>query len=333
MSTSLLLCHLGESIPLYIKECVHQLRLWNSVTDLRIFLILDPCHKSTLLFQSLTGKYGVEIVYTDTLEPTQHHTQFLNEFSADLQFRKGYWRYTKERFYYQEELLRDYHLSDCFVLEYDVLVYSNLKFVAEKLRNLPKTVRYVMDNQERGHPGCMFIPSIGAFEHMNRFLTEKSKEVDMTCLSLYAQSFPERVRTFPVLPTSVQKKTPIRISRIGKQETNTEYLSTDFESLHVLWDSACIGQWVGGIDSRNTNGLIVRNFENESSMYSMKEMNFQWKKSEDTYLWIPTLDGFPVCTIHMHSKALKSFLSDRKDIPRPDYDGIELYESLMDQDA
>ena len=57
-------------------------------------------------------------------------------------------------------------------------------------------------------------------------------------------------------------------------------------------------------------------------------MKFAWKKDPFTFLWVPTLDSIPLVTIHYHSKALSSFLSDRKSVPQADYDIKALYASL-----
>jgi hypothetical protein len=234
----------------------------------------------------------------------------------------------KERFYFAEELILQRNLGPCVLLEYDVLLYGQLPELVEKLLLLPLALRFVMDNQNKGHPAFTFVPSREYLSHFNTFMASSPKELeDMQTMALYAKVYPDRVRTLPVLPEEVRIQKSIRKSTSGLEESKTEYLSTDFSELRILWDSLCLGQWLGGIDSRNLNGAIVRTFENESALYSIQEMEFRWKKSIENFLWMPYLNGYPVCMIHCHSKALFCYLSDRKDVPKADYSG-EIFQTL-----
>ena len=120
-----------------------------------------------------------------------------------------------------------------------------------------------------------------------------------------------------------------RKSKCGHTSKNPWYLSEDSEVFETLFDSLVVGQWVGGIDSRNTGGTKVTNYENESALYSIKEMPFHWKKNKNTFLWQPLLDGRILATVHVHSKALDCFLSDRPDYPKDDYEVNKIYNTLL----
>jgi hypothetical protein len=50
-------------------------------------------------------------------------------------------------------------------------------------------------------------------------------------------------------------------------------------------------------------------------------MEIAWAKVGPS-LWIPMLDGAPLVTIHMHSKALAPFLSDRETVPMASADDV-----------
>ena len=58
-----ILPYLGTSIPPYLADCVHQIRLWNK--DTYIFVILDPVHEGVAFWNDLQSKYGVIYQYTD----------------------------------------------------------------------------------------------------------------------------------------------------------------------------------------------------------------------------------------------------------------------------
>ena len=297
-----------------------------------IYVILDPCHRGSDVWKSLETTYRVKLAFTDTLEPTAHHLQFSQGFQGDTQFRKGYWKHVKERFFYIEELIKSESLRDVISMEYDVLVYTRLDNVIDILKTLKKeTLRMVRDNDEKGHPAFLYIPTLESIKDFNLFLIQilQTPLEDMQSLALYATRFVDKMCYFPVITEARNRSIPNRRSTCGHTSQDPFYLSQGSEEIGVLFDSLVVGQWVGGIDSRNTGGTKITKYENESALYSINEMKFQWKKDIETFLWQPFLDGRLLATIHVHSKALASFLSDRPDYPKDDYDVNAVNQTLL----
>jgi hypothetical protein len=104
-------------------------------------------------------------------------------------------------------------------------------------------------------------------------------------------------------------------------------LSNGFDILQSLFDSAVIGQAVAGVDLRNSGGERTVGYENQCALYSFFELNTEWRR--DGQLWQPFVDGYPLNTIHMHSKTLSCFLSDRADVPCADYSAEEVHAALL----
>ena len=297
-----------------------------------IYVILDPCHRGSDVWKSLETMYHVKLAFTDTLERSAHHLQFSKGFQGDITFRKGFWKHVKERFFYIEELIKSENLKDVVSMEYDVLVYTSVDHLINKLKTLKKqTIRIVRDNDERGHPGFMYIPNLESIQEYNHFLISilHMNLEDMQALALYANTYKDKINYFPVITVVRNLSIPSRKSKCGHSSKDPFYLSEDSEQIGVLFDSAVIGQWVGGIDSRNTGGTKISKYENESSLYNINEMKFQWKKDLQTFLWQPFLDGRLLATIHVHSKALASFRSDRPDYPKDDYDVNAVNQTLL----
>jgi len=294
-----------------------------------VYLILWRHHESGEFWRNLVSDYKVTLIYTDTLNPTPHHRRFLEYFASspsEAEFRQGYWIHVKERFFFLEELMNQEGLEQCIAMEYDVLVYMPLEELFTKLKASHQTLRIVRDNDERGHPGFMYVPTAESIGDFNVYITSvlKTRRTDMQCLADYADSEPDAVHYLPVISES--RNSPKRTSATGHTSGDPFYLSEDSEHFQVFFDSAVVGQWVGGVDLRNTGGEKVSKFENESALYSLKELGLSWERSE---LWRPILDGRPLATIHVHSKALRCFLSDRHNYPIDDYDPVELSNSLL----
>jgi hypothetical protein len=325
---AVILTHLGESVPFYIADCVHQLRLWNPTTPL--YIILERFHEHGVFWNTIRDSYNVRLVYTDTLLQTEAHKEFQSGYKGDTEFRKGYWKHVKERFYFVEELIIQENITDAISMEYDVLVYGPIDDLIKKLHNLPsKNLRMVMDNDERGHPAFLYIPTASDINQFNTFLasiTDMPLE-DMQSLSMYSRLFPSSVSFFPVITEARNRSVPLRVSKSGHSVKNPYFLSQDSESIHYLFDSLVVGQWVGGIDSRNTRGHKITRYMNEGALYNIKEMPFEWIKTDEK--WVPMLDNRRLFTIHVHSKALMCFLSDRKSMPSDDYDVRTIHSQLL----
>jgi hypothetical protein len=323
---ALILTHLGESVPAYLADCVHQFRLWNK--DTPIYILLDASHLSNPFWTSLADKYAVKFCTTNSLSPTPHHVEFQNTYTGDVVFRKGYWKHVRERFYFVEECMIAHGLTHVISMEYDVLVYGSFDDLLAKLRTGPQTLRMVKDNCDRGHPAFLYIPQVSVIRDFNVFLSSinGSGLEDMQSLAFYSDLF--EVHYFPVLTAARRRLVDPRRSLTGHTAADCSFLSEDSEHFGVLFDSLVVGQWIGGIDSRNTGGAKITRYRNESALYTIQEMPFEWIQNGDR-LWRPMLDGRPLMTIHVHSKALGCFLSDRASKPDDDYNVHELYRTLL----
>ena len=323
--------HLGPSVPPYLADCVHQLRLWNK--DTIIYIILDPEHKDAEFWNNLHIKYNVIYRYTDTLIQSDCHKAFITSYKYNATFRQGYFRYVVERFFYFEEIMREMNLSNCITMEYDVLVYTNLTDLTVKLAAGHNKCRMVSDNKNNGHPGFLYIPTADAIGDICKFIQTKSRYVpkgftDMLFLASYAEEFPALMHYLPVITEERNRSVCPRIACSGLiKDENPHYLSEDSEYLGMLFDSAVVGQYVCGVDPRNMNGEKTTRFINQGALYRFTEMPFSWIKVNG--LWQPQMDNRPLATIHVHSKSLSSFLSDRTTVPTDDYVVTDLMKTLV----
>lgn len=325
---TLLIPHLGESTPPYLRDCIHQLRLWNPPADLVVILLLERCHQGAPFWSKLAIEYTLAYMYTDQLEPTKNHELFQTHFQCDTKFRNGYWKYVVERFFYLEECMVAMNLKDAIAIEYDILIYTHIPTLIEKLKAKKQTLRMVRDNPTRGHPGFLYMPTVTEIGDFCRFVTEKLKSGmgDMQLLNAYAITYPAKMSFFPVI-TSQRNTSPRQSLDKQHRDDNAMYLSEDSDYLGMLFDSAVVGQYVGGIDPRNTGGQKVGNYLNEGALYSIPEMSFGWAKTDGK--WQPYLDDRPLATIHLHCKALDRFLSDRPSEPTNDYNVSEVLNNLV----
>jgi hypothetical protein len=327
-NTNIIIVHLGEDLPLYIRDCIEQIRIWNSREHVKIFFIAFTQHYE--MMEPICQEFDVTFVSTETLPKTENHKYFLANYkNYDAAFRNGYWRFVIERFYYMEELMITYNLDSAIHMEYDVMLYSDFSILQPKLNEYIKGLALSFDNDNEGYPSFIVINSIGALELLNGFIAINCNAglTDMRLLSVFCKVFPDQMESLPQIPTAIYKGKTERKSLTGvKAEGSTAYLANKFEELgSVIFDSLAIGQYVCGVDPRNTNGICIIEYPNESAFYTVDEFGgLTWKQDEKKRWYLETAAGYRIVNIHVHSKRLSYFLSNRSDQPKCDYTDVQL---------
>ena len=322
---SIILVHLGTDIPLYLDACLKQIRLWNSVENVAVYLVaFEELYE---ILNPLCEKYSITFVRTSMLTPTENHSRFIRYLkNYDASFRNNYWRYVVERFFYMEEVMRAYNLSNVIHMEYDVMLYMDVsEFYPGVVTNIPG-MALAFDNDTQGYPSFIFINSIGALELLNGFITVNCNSglTDMKLLSVFRWLYPNLLQSLPQIPV---RPTENRTTLSGTVSNEPPiYLANLFTELGCrIFDSIAIGQLIGGIDARNAEGAQVVEYENESAFYKVSEFGVRWNRC-GLGRWFPeTNAGQRIVNIHIHSKKLSYFLSDRADEPKCDYKDTPLY--------
>jgi hypothetical protein len=319
----IILVHLGHELPPYLDVCIQQIRIWSS---LPVYLVVFEEVKDYYI-KTLTP-YNVRIISTSELTPTQNHLYFLKAYTNyDKEFRDGYWLFVIERFYYMEEVMRLYKLDKAIHLEYDVMIYEDVAKLYPKA-DIIKGLALAFDNDVQGYPSFIIINNLASLELLNGFMAINCNAglTDMRLLSLFRKVYPHHMESLPQIPLSTYKGKPIRKSiNDTEPEGSTAYLANKFEELGgYIFDSLAIGQYIGGVDPRNADGICIIEYKNESSFYTVDELNLGWKQDAKGRWYLESVEGHRVANIHIHSKRLSHFLSNRSDYPRCDYKDVKL---------
>ena len=320
----IIIVHLGIELPPYIDTCIQQIRIWSS---LPIYLVVFEEHKSHYI-KSL-AQYNVQVISTSELTHTESHLYFLKNYTNyDKEFRNGYWRFVIERFFYMEEVIRHYKLDKAIHMEYDVMIYEDIEKLYPKA-DIIKGLALSFDNDSEGYPSFIIINSLGALELLNGFMAINCNSglTDMRLLSAFRKVYPDQIESLPQIPTATYKGKPIRKSLSGiEAEGPTAYLANKFEELgSVIFDSLVVGQYVCGVDPRNANGICIIEYMNESAFYTVDEFgSLIWKQDHAKRWYLETAAGHRIVNIHVHSKRLSHFLSNRSDQPKCDYTDVQL---------
>ncbi len=307
------LAYLGK-LPMYLQECVRQIRVWNPHTLLYIAHHTTSYNYS--IISKITQEYpNVQSVGIETLTPTVFHQTFDRRFT-NLSMN-GFWKYATERFFVVEEVMRMYKLTDVFHLEVDNLIYFDYNLLLPIFQKVSQGTKMLSpsDCETRFIAGVVYIPRVESLSILNFYFSEKSQnQAEMEVMMNFSREYPDLLGTFPVIMPSYPGKLQPQEGRAVIDETR---FSRDAESFRGLFDAAALGQFVGGIDKihnpNNTDGFV-----NPHAAYRWDQPCFKmvWNTddSKRKYLTIDysskeKKEEWRVYSLHIHSKELSRFVS------------------------
>lgn len=310
---SLVLIHLGAELPSYLTPCIEQARLFNP--DIPIYLVAGEralAHTPKTL--------PVIRVTVESLSKSSSHQIFLRRNRLDKNFLKGFWFYTTERFFYLYEVMKKFELKDVFHIENDVLIYLDLKTALPIFqKNYSNMIAATFDNDERCIAGFLYISNLEPIKTFTSFIANQIHlgGNDMKLLSQFKNAyFQTAIDHLPILmPEYAQDR---MLESLSHHRTDTpERFFNHFEDFQSIFDAAALGQYLGGVDpfhkSKSTIGFI-----NESALFNASDFQFEWIR-DDRGRAIPYAlykdQKYKINNLHIHSKNLKAFLSERQGLP------------------
>ena len=297
MKFSIVLVHLGDVYNDFINTCIDQLKSFNRDTE--IYLVT-----STLHFDKVSDK--VILISDKELPKSRNHLNFIATNKLDSSFRSGFWKSALERFMYIEDVVELYNLKNIFHFENDVLIYNSLSHINIACIKYNFEMVSTFDNDNRCIPGIVYFKNINIINLLNIFILENPKMNDMLIISKFAKIYEKLVFYFPVVPPNY--KFPFFKKYKSKQ---IKKYHENFDKFNFLFDAAAIGQYVGGIDPRNTkNNLVKSGFINESALYNVNDFIINWEYDEMNRKSPILIYGgikYKIFNLHIHCKLLYLF--------------------------
>jgi len=300
--------HQGGTPPSHIVDAISQCRAFNNAA---IYFVTEARNAASLSFPT---ELKVQIVELESLPPSQKRTEFINTPWLERSFRHGFWTYTTERFFVLESLMETRGLRDVIHLENDVLIYFNSGTMLPALRSLQSGIGATFDTDDRCIPGIIYFRDTNAFSNLTTFILDHFRTAnqhslnDMMLLGAFRRSDTgiERMDPLPIVPVGY---TPLK-NLLGVESAEPDMYSRNFNKFGGVFDGAAIGQFLAGIDPRNSNNQDTRGFINESSMFNPSSFEYilapgfrgipiPYMRKEDTVC--------PVFNLHIHSKNLAAY--------------------------
>lgn len=265
----------------YILDAIGQ--LWVTGND-NITVICEENHIPRL--EAFIGAFylpiRLNIVEADALRKESFFSRECRlSFIHDHTFRDNFWNLTWDRFLMLHAYMRRDDARDVIHIENDNMVYARLGEMKDMWTS--RDVWITMDSETRCVPGITYFRDATVMEEV-LLKSDIMRETDMLTLAAMYHANPGRIGRLPLRP----------------------------EDGDVVFDAAAIGQYLGGIDHRNTHIRDTRGYVSDGSDIKYPDYLFEWAMRDG--LWRPFIrrgSGAwrPVINLHIHCKNLRAFQS------------------------
>lgn len=248
--------------------------------------------------RSVTKKFPM--IKTYCLEDFyQRDIEFENLFlEKNRAFRDGFWLKTLERFLVLEAFVEKYKINKIFHAELDNLIFD-ISTLNPILDSIGKGFFCPRDSTKRGIGSLIYLNDMSTLKHMNRWFRNHHGSIqnDMDLLGEMLTHEPG----FYSLPTETA------LGEIGI----AEWTYIDKEKTKGIFDAAAMGQYLFGIDPRNTNKVLRNGFTNENILIDFGRLEFRFdNKRQSLFVRYGNEIQWKRCyNLHIHSKIFSKLSS------------------------
>ena len=210
--------------------------------------------------------------------------------SKTLNFRDGFWIKTIERFFVLGAYLQKMQLNKVFHGEIDNLFF-NLVSIVEYSKKDNKFIYFPVQSESSGAGSIIYINDYKGIEELCYFICKQNSFfTDMQLLGIFAKKYPSSVG---ILPAELNLC-------IG------DYIK--YKDENFITDSAGIGQFIFGIDPRNTGKPLFNRFRNENSGVEISKYKFSIAEDFSSCSLQKNNIKINLCNLHIHSKVHKKLV-------------------------
>lgn len=309
---SIVFIHIGPELPPHLSTTIAQARLFNETCPIYLIANERAIKKAS---PSLTSN-SVSFIHCESLVPGIKHAEFQNHPDHETA-AFGLFRYSSERFFFLEEFIRQYNLTDVFHLESDVMLYTDLyDLLPVFTKHYKGMIAALFENDSRCVPSFLYIPNIHPIEVLINFFPEYGRvdQSDMETLAIFKNQYlGQLIDYLPVVVPEYRLDHPL-VSQTGVHTKKPELYSNHIDEFRAVFDGAALGIYLAGWDSRfhakekTQSGLI-----DNHSVFNPSFFKINWN-IDDRGRKFPLISyrgkTVPIMNLHITNKSvIKNFLS------------------------
>ena len=238
----------------------------------------------------LSSKYNPDVRCEQVQISDFYHPSNL-QIKNNTNYRDGFWIKSLERYLVLNDFMRYKGISSFFHAELDNLIF-NIASLDNIFSKFSKGLFLPKDNENRCIASLIYCNSTELLQDLSEFILNESMkyENDMEVLGEFSK-INKKVRFLP--NEAVFKSSSIAPDRYFNEV-----------DLNGVFDAAAIGQFLFGIDPRNSIFPTFNRFVNENAGYDLNKIKFDISLDDGK----ATLNRLNLYNIHVHSKIFHKFL-------------------------
>lgn len=230
--------------------------------------------------------------------------QFLNFSSSspmDQSFREGFWLKATERFYVLQQFAKLEKIKTFYHAELDVMIFA-LSELTSSLNRIKGDLFIPRDHSTRAIASLIYVKESSALNQLIDFISSNpGSKNEMELLAKYLDSYPLSTCALPVA------------NRDEFTNIKSPWRRLSIQDCGGIVDAAAIGQYLFGIDPRNSHKPIYNMFINElwdglpgnwEFRFNSNSFQFRANKGDNQY-WVN------LYCLHVHSKINQKLESGR----------------------
>jgi hypothetical protein len=299
MQANIVLVHTGHHIP---PEYLFD----------NIDLLLKLCPRSHL-YLAVSQQHALpmerlgrcQVVFEESIPASSLTQRYANSAQFNEGFRNGFWRHTSQRFFVLHDLCAHLGMENIVHIENDVLLFEDPSSYIAALKQFAP-LAYPVD-RIRGIASFFFARESACLAPLLEHFIGNPTVNDMDNLGQFlANAGPSVARPLPTLPPNYS----------AAKGLDAQRYSAEVEAFGGIFDAAAVGQYLGGVDPKNTP-LDSRFFQNESSDLALAECEISWDVHEGVRSPQISYQGqkLKMLNLHMHCKRVKEFSPYQHEVP------------------
>lgn len=283
--------YLGNKLPKYVLKNLEYMRI--TFPDNEIYFISDSLHSI-----AKANQIGVKTWLAP--DPDEQWKYVRNSLSHPLDFRDGFWFKTLARIFVLNSFLQLHPDTQCLQIEADVFLFSNFPF--SFFKNLNADIAFPMESNQMGIASILFLSNHKTSQKLATWaLKEISINNKVTDMSLLGQVAHSNLLNFLPLRTL-----PIELKNALYQTEDDQLFCHDHSSISGVFDGITIGQFLLGVDPRNSRGVLKLYKKQTTHAINPEKLNFELDDQANLFL-MGESQNFQIYNLHNHSKDLKLY--------------------------
>lgn len=276
-------------------------------------------------WRRLAARYRIELCDVTGLRADPRLRAFYQRSDPRFRFRNGFWQHASGRFFVLRAFMAREGIERLTHLENDVLLYAQLSELEPWAPFAEPVLATVFESSRRAIAAVVHVGARPCLDDFLDFILdaeEPEPSNDMMRLAAFRRARPNLVADLPTVPP-----------RSGQPAESTSLFDPDATAIRLpssdwLFDGARFGQYLGGIDPRNSNSFVQRWLRWQHGSLGMPNgfINEDCVDDPSRYAYVVAKSGalavpavrcssgtFPLATLHVHSKKLHRFVSQALD--------------------